>query len=179
MDNELKRLGLRRHNPVGKRVGNNVYIHISYIFDLYRSLPGLFTHKPTLKEQSKNWPQPGEYDPKFQRIDRGWNIYRLNIKTFEQLLICCPKFDEEKEPIITKTSKRITKGKITYHHKNPPIYHHKWMFVKDDYQGFDVEASKRRSLEWFPLAKGNRQMLSRIGRLKYWQKFLLDNNLKL
>ena len=31
---------------------------------------------------------------------------------------------------------------------DPYIYHHKWLFVADDYDGFDVEESKARSGAW-------------------------------
>jgi hypothetical protein len=49
--------------------------------------------------------------------------------------------------------------------RDPYIYHHKWLFVKDDYSEFDVEESKRRSLAWLVLDGIDKK---RIGRLSYW-----------
>jgi hypothetical protein len=50
--------------------------------------------------------------------------------------------------------------------KIPFIYHHKWLMVKDDYNGFDVAASIRRSLQWIRLLGLDR---TRIGRKDYWE----------
>jgi hypothetical protein len=48
---------------------------------------------------------------------------------------------------------------------DPYIYHHKWLFVADDYDGFDVEESKARSDAWLALPEVDK---SRIGRACYW-----------
>jgi len=37
---------------------------------------------------------------------------------------------------------------------DPLIYHDKWLFVADDYAGFDVAASKRRSAAWLAGGRG-------------------------
>jgi hypothetical protein len=50
---------------------------------------------------------------------------------------------------------------------DPYIYHHKWLFVDDDYRGFNVEESKARSQLWISLGDVDR---SRIGRQSYWQE---------
>jgi len=49
---------------------------------------------------------------------------------------------------------------------DPYIYHHKWLFVADNYQGFDVAASKQRSELWMKLPDVDR---SRIGRKSFWE----------
>ena len=49
---------------------------------------------------------------------------------------------------------------------DPPIYHHKWLFVDDDYPGFDVAQGKLRSAAWLALPDVDK---SRIGRRSYWQ----------
>ena len=50
------------------------------------------------------------------------------------------------------------------------IYHHNWLFVADDYQGFDVELSKARSQQWIALGNVDR---SRIGRKSYWEEHIV------
>ena len=48
---------------------------------------------------------------------------------------------------------------------DPYIYHHKWLFVTDDYSGFNVEASKERSRLWLGLDGVDKK---RSGRKSYW-----------
>ena len=50
--------------------------------------------------------------------------------------------------------------------KNPQIWHHKWMWVKDDYSGFDVEKSKMRSELWKD--KVTKEERRKIGYLSFW-----------
>ncbi len=50
---------------------------------------------------------------------------------------------------------------------DPYIYHHKWLFVPDDYTGFNVAESKARSEQWIALSGVDR---SRIGRLSFWEQ---------
>ena len=54
---------------------------------------------------------------------------------------------------------------------DPFIYHHKWLFVADDYGGFDVDASKQRSKRWTELDGVDR---SRIGVRSYWEREVLS-----
>jgi hypothetical protein len=48
---------------------------------------------------------------------------------------------------------------------DPYIYHHKWLFVDDDYDGFNLEVSRRRSETWTQIPDIDN---SRIGRRSYW-----------
>jgi len=45
------------------------------------------------------------------------------------------------------------------------IYHHKWLFVANDYTGFSVGESRNRSIAWMGLENVDK---SRIGRKGYW-----------
>jgi len=45
-----------------------------------------------------------------------------------------------------------------------------WRFVADDYAGFDVAASKQRSLTWMALEGIDK---TRIGRKSYWVKLVI------
>lgn len=57
------------------------------------------------------------------------------------------------------------------------IWHHKWLWVDDDYAGFDVEASFRRSQAWLSIPDID---FSRIGNRAFWNEkvvpFLLENS---
>ncbi|NLB54711.1 MAG: class I SAM-dependent methyltransferase [Lentisphaerae bacterium] len=63
----------------------------------------------------------------------------------------------------------------------PTIYHHKWMFVDDDYLGFDVKEAMEWSEIWenHPIVKAlladkSEHFRLRIGRQDYWQEKVLD-----
>ena len=58
------------------------------------------------------------------------------------------------------------------------IYHNKWMFVSNDYKGFDIEEAKKRTEEWNSI-KDIKQHKSRIGYKNYWANLLKKNNIKL
>ena len=64
-------------------------------------------------------------------------------------------------------------GRITLTRQKtiPQIYHHKWLFVKDDYKGFDVEESKKRSIKW--LSVSDKINMSKIGYKNYWENEVL------
>ena len=83
--------------------------------------------------------------------------------------IYCPNFDIEHEPaiaaIVVVSADGATQRRTTP--ADPYIYHHKWLFVDDDYRGFNVEESKVRSQHWIGLGDVDR---SRIGRESYWNE---------
>jgi len=64
--------------------------------------------------------------------------------------------------------------------KDPRIYHHKWMFVKDDYSGFDVMESMRWSETWEnsevirKLINETPKDFVQIGGQKFWQENILS-----
>ena len=52
------------------------------------------------------------------------------------------------------------------------------MFVKNDFPFFNVEESKKRSLEWKNLLGKDRVISSKIGYQQFWLEWLSKNNLK-
>ena len=133
----------------GKKMGSKVCIHKQYA----RCIPGA-------KEAAKK-AGIGDYD-----------IIRYDPKDESYSFIQSPDFDSSPEPVVGRSA--LLKGKtVTYRPplKDPFIYHHKWLMVKDDYPGFDVEESKERSREWMKhIEKGES---SKIGRKSYWEKNIL------
>lgn len=55
------------------------------------------------------------------------------------------------------------------------IYHHKWMFVGDDYMGFDINESKKWSEKWMSVIP--KELKTRIGYKKFWLETLKKYNL--
>lgn len=123
----------RSKYSVGKEIGGQIYFHLDYITDIV----------PT-DEIAK------AYDimkDNYQDID-DYNIcvYDPKLKTLR--FVECPDFDEDSEPRVGYyITVNLETGEIKEGYSNT-IYHHKWLFVKDDYTGFDIDESYEWSKEW-------------------------------
>lgn len=136
------------NRQAGKKIGGCIYIHKSYV-----------NRFPSAKHASTFLPKDFEFD--VIKINKNGNIS----------FIKCSTFDKLEEPIVegcivVKSDKELM---AIPQQSDPWIYHHKWMFVDDDYEYFDVEASKQRSKQWEAL-KPNK---SKIGKLSYWNEFVI------
>lgn len=153
--NALKQLGLIRHNNfLGKKIGNKIWAHYRYINEIV--------------------PQEiVENGIKHPLLDFTPSVFRYDIKDKSIAFIECNNFDIEREPIIGDilTIKQDNTASKTKKHHDPFIYHHKWLFVKDDYAKFNVNESKLWSIEWRTKLGKNRELSSKIGRLSFWRKW--------
>lgn len=70
------------------------------------------------------------------------------------------KGDWDKEPLVRKDFKHV--------------YHSKWMFVSDTFDGFDILASKERTVKINSIKGIDKR---RFGNIKYWEQFVKENNL--
>jgi hypothetical protein len=136
-----------RKYGVGKEIGRAVYVHRRY--------EGVFGS--AVEEARTRLPADFEY-----------TVVKLNLSNKTFSFIHVADFDTAPEPTIGVVIVVKQDGSCRY--VNPPsdpyIYHHKWLFVADDYDGFDVEESKARSRAWMELADVDRR---RIGKKSYWQ----------
>jgi len=129
---------------VGKEIGGAVYLHRSY-----ERLVG-----SDLRRAKRILPPGFRYDVIKWRPDTGAVSF-----------VSCPGFDSEPEPaagdvfVVAGGQGRLRKAP-----EDPWVYHHKWLFVADDYRGFDVAASRSRSGSW----AGRGVDRSRIGRRSQW-----------
>ena len=100
-----------------------------------------------------------------------YEIIKYNKKNGNISFIDSPDWNIAPEPIVGDII--LVKGDNTLKfikQKSPPqIYHHKWLFVRDDYEGFDVEKSKERSKKWLSIPDIE---YNKIGYKNYW-----DNNI--
>jgi hypothetical protein len=96
-----------------------------------------------------------------------YTVVKLNLTSNSVSFVEVADFDSAPEPtidtIITVRPDGSTKRILPP--SDPFIYHHKWLFVKDDYDGFDVEQSRARSRAHMALPDIDRR---RIGRKNYW-----------
>lgn len=167
MEQRLKELKIQRANKgnIGKKIGNQIWLHKDYIEEVMS--------KKDYEDFKRNLPENYQF-----------NILRYDAKNNEIAFINSPDFDSSQEPLVGQ-SLRVKKfennfeiSKIQESPKNPLIYHHKWLFVKDDYKGFDINESKKRSIEWKEKLGVDRTLTSKIGRLSFWNNWLKENNLK-
>ena len=140
-----------RRFGVGKEIGYAVYVHRDYEDRLGQTVEWAKRHLPEHYEYS---------------------VVKLNQRNDSVSFIQCPGFDVEHEPAITAIIVVNATGQVQRRTTpaDPYIYHHKWLFVDDDYQGFDVAESKARSKQWIALGDVDR---SRIGRRSFWEDFVV------
>lgn len=103
-----------------------------------------------------------------------FEIIKINTKTNSVTFIDSPDWNSAREPVVGNACKISSDGKVKLIKKksSPQIYHHKWMFVSDSYDGFDVEESKKWSEKWqSTIPKGHS---NKIGYKKYWDELLVQ-----
>ena len=151
MNKDLK----RSKYGIGKLIFNNLYVHRIYVDlitdDLIRSNIQIAM--------------------KLTKIN--YDVIRYDISNTVTTFIKVNDFDSSQEPLPDLyTTYANNKVKTT---KGQQIWHHKWMMVGDDYHGFDVEESKKRSELWTETMK--HVDYKRIGRPDYWDKKLIEYKL--
>lgn len=125
----------RFKNNVGKKVGNALYVHKLYADEV---IP-------------KNILQRAEHiltrsNPNFAYNSIMFDPQRGIIRFDE-----APDFDTASEPTVGNyITVFLNRGNTSPPQKghSDSIWHHKWLWVKDDYTGFDVNKSKEWSRQW-------------------------------
>lgn len=138
----------RYRNDVGKDIGGRTYVHQTY----ESTIPNIEWAKSKI----------GDFQYEVVIHDR-----KSGAISFSQ----SPDFDTSPEPIKGYSLTVFPDGKVRprLKRRDPEIYHHKWLMVRDDYPGFDVQESKDRSDWWTSLEGIDR---SRIGRKSFWDASL-------
>ncbi len=132
---------------VGKEIGGAVYVHREY----ESLLPEAVRHAKTAIPST------------FQ-----YTVVKYVVADETVSFIHSDDFDESDEPTVGDVYTVKANGSVAFRRVSvdPWIYHHKWLFVADTYTGFDVEASKERSLRWLRLDDIDYR---RIGKRSFWQ----------
>lgn len=143
-----------------KKIGNAVYMHRLSIEKL--GVPMYMVHAFV-----KKMTEIGFFD---------WNIIKWDKKNKKVTGINAINWDKDHEPEIVKT--------VIYDHRmrsvkqlkgRGQIYHHKWMFVDEDYPFFDVDESRART-EWINtvVKKHPNYDSHKIGYKAYWEKLISE-----
>ena len=150
-----------------KKVGYAFYVHKSNLNELLSVLS---------VEDRERVVRVIDLSQMFLFVD--FDIVKFDSKTKNVSLIRCSTWDTLNEPIVEDSycfhpdfSYKVIKG-------GTKVYHNKWQFVSDNYQGFDVGEAKLRTQEWnkIPNIKG---LKSKIGNKDYWYALLRENNLRI
>lgn len=148
---EAKQYGIpqRYKGDVGKFIGGDLYVHKSAM----NTLP-----TKELEIAESKLPEDFEYE-----------IVKYNASSGSFSFIDSPDWNSAKEPVVGDSYKVSRTGEVTITRQksDPQIYHHKWIFVRDDYDGFNVNQSIQRSIDWYRDAKEDINMF-RIGTKSYW-----------
>lgn len=161
LDVQLKKIGQKRSKyGVGKMMEPFLYVHKDYVPEQFTEL---------VKKLKSYLPEDFEY-----------TAVKIDTKTLGSIsFIYSPDFDTADEPTVGTSYKVTSDGKVTVSKApaDPLIWHHKWEWVPDSYTGFDVEASKQRSVDWKSKLGVNKDISNRIGRLSYWNQWVKENGL--
>jgi len=137
---------------VGKQVGNTIYLHKS----VEDRLPSVI-----LRDALRNLPGDFNYD-----------IVKYDENNGNLTFISSPDWDTAEEPIVGDAILIRGDGSSRWmpQRPSPQIYHHKWLFVTEDYNGFNVGESMERSKEWLSIPNIE---FNKIGYKKYWDDNIL------
>jgi len=148
----------------GKRVGGCLYLHRDYAH--------LLPKEELAKALSVTHPYYRDL----------YTVIKYESKTGAFSFIESRDFIYAHEPSVGKSVKVHADGTCTYRSGFTPskqIYHHKWMFVADDYPHFDVEESKERSNRIEVIIKQKGLNKRKIGWRKYWFESIIGEGLEL
>jgi hypothetical protein len=147
-----------------KKVGNCLYVHRSAVDSLSES------YQQAVREAEALLPS--------NLAD--YQVVKLDIKALAVSFILSPDWNVANEPLVGDSCKIfLDNGKVTITKEKGQIYHHKWMFVKSDYTGFDIEQSKARSELWQSRIPQTKEVKSRIGYKEFWIRILREYALDL
>lgn len=141
---------------VGKKMGDQLYAHMDYAELIVP--PEVMRHAYHAVQE-------------YFMEDRI-RCFRYNLKTGEIRFDEAEDFDEAREPMAGTTltvyppgwRKRPKLGYVT------SIWHHKWLWVMNDYDGFDLEESYEWSRLW--TSRMPHKAYSRIGSREIWEEEL-------
>lgn len=118
----------RYQNNVGKIVGHDVYFHKNYAKEI---IPAQLLNN-AIKSLVSSF---------------TYNTMVFNKKTNSIRFDTALNFDTAREPWAGDYISITSEGKLRYG-KTDYIWHHKWLWVKDDYSGFDIQESYNWSKLW-------------------------------
>ena len=148
-----------------KKIGSTFYVHKSNVKEINSLLER--NELAAIASAINKLPENFSYE-----------ILKYDKKNKKVSFIQSPDWDTAREPLVGDSyTSSIFDINFKVIKSKGQIYHHKWMFVSDDYTGFDIEESKDWSNKWTSILPNTRDVKSRIGYKKYWDELLKEFNL--
>lgn len=147
-----------------------------------------YAHKSNIKELADRM-VPDEYRDKFFHFISLVNdaCIQYDVVKYDKgnvTLVTSPDWDTAHEPIVGICMRWkagewfLEDGSLntgyTVRKNFRQIYHNKWQFVSESYQGFNIEEEKKRTREWNKIPNLDKK---RIGNKIYWEELLKQNNI--
>jgi hypothetical protein len=131
---------------VGKQMGSAIYVHKSA--------------EDVLPPEDLNRAKQLGGNPDYE-------VVKYDTKTGNVTFIGSPDWDTSDEPIVGDAVLVKLDGsvKLIKQKSSPQIYHHKWLFVRDNYTGFNIQDSMNRSRKWLSIPNVD---FARIGYKSFW-----------
>lgn len=159
---------------IGKYIGGDLYFHndadaIAQVRKTEPAFAYLFENAKKALEK---------YDPNYQyngirfttqAYVKGEPNPKLHVVAFQE----APGFDTEPEPRVGRTVNVYPDGTVKESRASDTIWHHKWLWVTDDYKDFDTTAAWERSKEFL----NGLTVPTNGSNLKNWNQQLKDNGL--
>lgn len=148
----------RYKNKVGKHVAGSIYLHRDYVGELFPELADKINSITDVKFNLLKIPK------------------RDSVREKYISLVHCTEFNYANEPRVGVIYRyEFGKGIVKQRDYSSYVYHHKWLWVKDDYNGFDVQEQKDRSEMYKKLNPPS----NRIGSYRVWKNWLEGHGIPL
>lgn len=147
-----------------KKVGTAMYVHKSALNQLiekisFEDFQRILSYSDLLKKEN--------FDYTIIKYDKG------NISFIES-----NDWDKENEPSVGNSWCFHMDNTRKFVKSSGKIYHCKYLFVNEDYDGFDIEKAKERAKLWNSISN-IKEHKSRIGNRAYWNELLKSNGIPL
>ena len=145
----------------------------------------LYAHKSNIEELSEKLDVKEQgflMDFIYNFMSEDFDVIKFDKENKHISIIKCIEWDKVFEPkilnvdIYTYDLKHI---KHIKYNNNNPIYHNKWMFVSNDYSGFDINESKERTKMLEITIPCYSTIKNKIGRINFWSELLKQYNIEL
>ena len=136
-------------------------------------MKSLYVHKSNLSELGEDRVKIVEERKKLIG-DFDYDVIKFDTDTENITFIECPEFDKIHEPMVGKQYSDKEKWRKKIMPSKGQIYHKKYMFVAENYTGFDIEAEKKRAEKYDELLKNHedKKIKNKIGYRKKWIEVL-------
>lgn len=144
-----------------------------------------YSHKTNIAELAKKLSIQDQsilMDLLYDNISVEFDIIKVDLTNKSISLIRCIGWDTLPEPKVLEINvysykKELQHTRHVEYKSNPPIYRDKWMFVSNNYNGFNIEEAKKRTELLKKSLPTYNEIKTKIGRYDEWEQLLKKYNI--